>query len=95
VVSDRLRAYVEREFSDADAAAVLGRLSNLALANAEKQDLERVQAAVVLLTKGDPERLDESARIAERDWRDALVWSGLGHGDWEQRLNDEFGESGV
>jgi quercetin dioxygenase-like cupin family protein len=95
VVSDRLRAYVEREFSDADAAALLGRLSNLTLAGAEKQSLERIQAAVVLLTRGDIERLEESARIAERDWRDALVWSGLGQGDWPGRLDIELGKEGA
>lgn len=53
-------------------------------------------AAVVLLTKGKIERLEDSARIAERDWRDALVWSGLGHADWPERLDGEpgIGEEG-
>jgi hypothetical protein len=95
VVPDRLRTYVEREFPEPDAAAVLERLSNLTLPLAEKQSLERIQAAVVLLAKGDPERLERSAALAEKDWRDVLVWSGLGQGDWEQRLDAELEESGA
>ena len=43
---------------------------------------ERVLAAVLVPTRGDTGRLEESIRIAERDWRDALVWAGLGQPDW-------------
>lgn len=96
MVSRRLQEYVRRKFTEEAAAAVLERLGTLDLANAEKQSLERIQAAVVLLTRGETKRLEESARIAERDWRDALVWSGLGQPDWPQRLAAELGaeESG-
>jgi hypothetical protein len=90
MVSQRLEDYVRREFRPADAGDVLARLDTLELANAEKQSLERIQAAVLLLTRGEIDRLEESVRIAERDWRDALVWSGLGHGDWPQQLESRF-----
>jgi hypothetical protein len=76
--SERLEAFVRREFPAEDAAAVIDRLDQLALSNAEKQSLERIQAAIVLLTKADFERFDENVRLAEKDWRDALVFSGLG-----------------
>jgi len=54
---------------------------------------ERVIAAVLVLTRGDPARLAESIRIAERDWRDALVWGGLGNPDWPVRLDELLGPS--
>jgi hypothetical protein len=38
-----------------------------------------------------PTKLDYNARLAEADWRDVLVFSGLGDDDWPARLDDEFG----
>ena len=52
---------------------------------------ERVLAAVLVLIRGDPGRLETSIRIAERDWRDALVWGGLGDPDWPERLDEMLG----
>jgi hypothetical protein len=52
---------------------------------------ERVQAAILVLTRTDPDRLAESIRIAERDWRDALVWAGLAQPDWPERLDELLG----
>ena len=52
---------------------------------------ERVLAAVLVLTRGDPARLAESIRIAERDWRDALVWAEPGQPDWSKRLDELLG----
>lgn len=63
---------------------MLGRLEAL---SAAKQSPERLQAAVVLLARGDPARVEWAATI---DWRDAFVWSGLGS-NWEQRVDEEFG----
>jgi hypothetical protein len=55
---------------------------------------ERVLAAILVLTRGDSDRLEESIRIAERDWRDALVWAGLGQPDWPERLEEILGPAG-
>ena len=90
-MSDRLQAFVRREFTDAHADMVVRRSNSLTLANAEKQSLERIQAAVVLLTRGDVDAFEYNARLAEKDWRDVLVFSGLGQGDWERRLDAELG----
>ena len=75
---------MRREFAPADASVVLSRLGGL---HAEKQSPERLQAAVVLLARGDPARVEWAAGI---DWRDAFVWSGLGS-NWEARVTEEFG----
>jgi hypothetical protein len=83
-VSKRVEARVRRDFGPVDAERVLRRLEGL---HAEKQAPERYHAAVVLLARGDPARVEWAAGI---DWRDAFVWSGLGS-NWEVRVDTEFG----
>ena len=90
-LSSRLEARVRRDFRSGEAELVRARLVTLQLALAEKQSLERIQAAVVLLADGDLDKLRAAAERAERDWRDVLVWSGLGNGDWPARLEQELG----
>ena len=87
MVSERLQRKIARDFGDDSVDAVVARLEVLNLANADLQDPERIQAAVVLLAKGDMSKLDSSARMAEVDWRDVLVFSGLGNLDWPTRLD--------
>ena len=53
---------------------------------------ERLQAAIVLYANGDDDRLRHILRSTTRDWRDTLVWAGLGRDDWPNRLNSELGE---
>ncbi len=82
---------MRNDFSAAAAEDALRRLGALNLAMAEEQSRERIQAAVVLLAAGDPDKLDYNARLAEADWRDVLVFSGLGDDDWPARLESELG----
>jgi hypothetical protein len=91
IVSRRLEAKVRKDFSAAAAGDALRRLDALNLAMAENQSLERIQAAIVLLAGGNPYKFDYNARLAEADWRDVLVFSGLGDEDWPGRLDDELG----
>jgi hypothetical protein len=56
-----------------------------------RQDTERVQTALVLLLRGDRSRLDLVLDHYHRDWRDVLVWSGLGQPDWPAVLDRELG----
>jgi hypothetical protein len=91
VVSDRLAAKVRGDFPTAAAEDVLRRLDALHLVTAEKQSRERIQAAIVLLAAGDPEKFEHYASVAEVDWRDVLFWSSLGHNDWASRLDEELG----
>ena len=58
----------------------------------DKQDRERLLAAVVLLARGDRDAFDEAVALSSRDWRDALVASGLANGDWPDRLREELGD---
>jgi hypothetical protein len=93
VVSRRLEAKVRHDFSTGGAEDALRRLRALNLALAEKQSSERIQAAIVLLAAGDPDEFDYYAKLAETDWRDVLVFSGLGNADWSARLDNELGPS--
>jgi len=91
----RLVARIEADFPPPDRARVIHALERVNLGSwrsTEPPDgRERVLAAVLVLTSGDPDRLAESIRIAERDWRDALVWGGLGQPDWPERLDELLG----
>ena len=85
-VSRRLEARVRRDSAD----DVLARLAGLRLVQAEKQSTERILAAVVFLAAGDLDKLAYAVWVAETDWRDVLVASGLGS-SWVARLDEEFG----
>jgi hypothetical protein len=91
VVSRRLEARVRSDFSAAEADDALRRLAALNLAGAEEQSRERIQAAIVLLAKGKSYLFDYNVKLAETDWRDVLVFSGLADQDWPARLDDELG----
>jgi XTP/dITP diphosphohydrolase len=90
-VSQRLQAKVREEFAAATAEQVLQRLAALDPPNAEKQSRERIQAATVLLAAGDRDKFEYYVRIANIDWRDVLVYSGLGTEDWPNRLDVALG----
>ncbi len=57
-------------------------------------DSERVHAAVVLWGRGDLVRLRDARDLAEQDWRDVLMRSGLADEDWPSRLEAELGAVG-
>ena len=40
--------------------------------------LDRIRYAVLKLSGGDLDELRKAIRIAQQDWRDALVWAGFG-----------------
>jgi hypothetical protein len=55
------------------------------------EGLERVQFAVLKLSRGDDDKLLETILLAKRDWRDVLVWAGFGndldaHNQWAKDL---------
>jgi hypothetical protein len=56
-------------------------LASLDLRLAEKQSLDRIQAAIVVLASADLPRFQRATKLAERDWRDVLVAAGLADGD--------------
>ena len=94
MVTARVAARVRRDFGPA-ADEILRRLESLELPLIESQGpagVERVQAAIVVLARGDAERFERDAKFAERDWRDVLVAAGLANFDWPGKLDDELGK---
>ena len=94
-LTPRLARKVESDFAGVDRPAVIHALARVNLGSWRSTEppvgRERVLAAILVLTRGDPVRLADSIRIAERDWRDALVWAELGQPDWPERLDDLLG----
>jgi hypothetical protein len=90
-VTPRLQARIRSDFDAGTTVLVVERLDRLVLPLAEKQSLERIQAAIVLVGAGDLERLEGAARLAETDWRDVLVAARLADGDWPRRLDELLG----
>ena len=92
-LTPRLVRLLKRDFPPADQAAAIVALERVDLGNWRSTQpslgRERVLAAVLAIARGDPARLPMAIEIAERDWRDALVWGGFGQPDWPERL-DEF-----
>lgn len=90
-VSDRIAARVRRDFHP---PLVKQALQELTTTETGDQDVERVQAAVVLTANGDLRRLKGLVRLSHADWRDVLMGSGLEHGDWREVLERELGPVG-
>lgn len=93
-VSKRLEAKVRADFDSGSVEPVLSRLAGLQLAGIDTDaGRERVQAAIVLLANGRWSAFQHQATLAETDWRDVLVPSGLGDEDWRERLSERLGAS--
>jgi hypothetical protein len=94
-LTPRLRAAVERAFSEPDRPGAIDALERVDLGDwlstKPPHGRERVLAAVLELARGDELRLAAAIRDAERDWRDVLVWGGLANGDWHARLDELLG----
>lgn len=89
IVSDLVRSEVEVRFP-ADAATVIAQLAATPLlfldAANRTRERDRVHLAIIKLSGGDTTRLPHILYRASRDWRDVLVWSGLGNPDWPDVL---------
>ena len=91
----RLAARIVADHAEPDRAMIIAALERVDLgdwlATHPPDGRERVLAAILVLIRGDPGRLARSIGIAERDWRNALVWAELGQPDWPARLDEMLG----
>jgi hypothetical protein len=91
-ITTRLEARVRRDFSPHSAEKVIAFLQAVPDVHvASRQDPERLQTGAFILLEGDPRRIPQVQEILARDWRDILVWAGLGHSNWPDRLNEMLG----
>jgi hypothetical protein len=92
-ISPRLEARVRRDYPPQDTEEVIVFLRTVLDDHAtSRQDPERLQAAAFILLEGDVSRIPRVKAILGRDWRDCLVWAGLGQPDWPDRLNEMLGK---
>jgi hypothetical protein len=90
-ISQRLEARVRHDYPSPAAEEVVAFLLTVSEDHAaSRQDAERLQAAAFILLEGDAGRIPYVKNLMW-DWRDGLVWSGLGHADWPDRLNKMLG----
>ncbi|MGV9346342.1 hypothetical protein ACWDSD_16240 [Streptomyces spiralis] len=89
-VSARVAERVRRDFPDPDVAAVVIELLE-EWGNSSGWDVDRVQSAIVLKARGDVDEVLALLEVAYADYRDALMETGFGHEDWEQRMEEAFG----
>jgi hypothetical protein len=88
----RLAAKIATDFGSHE-SDVIGWLSGLAPEAYGGQDVERVQAAMVLAAAGDTRRFTAMVRLLRVDWRDVLVAGGLADADWPERLDQHLAVS--
>lgn len=84
-VSRRLAGRIEQDFS-ADSAAVISMLHDVEGESFAGDAGERVLAAVILISRGDTDRLVMALELMREDWRDLLMDAGLGSEDWASKL---------
>jgi hypothetical protein len=90
-ISLRLEARVRRDYPPQTTEEVIAFLRTVSDDHAaSRQDPERLQAAAFILLEGDVSRIPR-VKMLVRDWRDSLVWAGLGQPDWPDRLNEMLG----
>ena len=92
-LTQRLSDRIGRDFPPDTAERVCGYLKGLTADACGGQDLERIQAAVVLASDGQWERFLAVFKLLAVDWRDVLMAGGLGNEDWPQVLNRELGSN--
>lgn len=75
--AERLRALFGRDREEAARLLEVDCAENLPWTDASPGGLERVRFAVIKLSRGELERLQEAIELAKTDWRDALVAAGF------------------
>lgn len=93
MVSDRLQAFIRQSFLPDEVETILSLLADAVPREPGDtvEGIERVQAAVILLSAGNSRRFLEALTMAQQDWRDVLVTAQLAHHDWPDRLNATLG----
>lgn len=88
--SERLISRIRRDFTAGTAAEVVRCLTMLETDAYGGQDVERVQAALVVAAAGSWKRFTRQLALLAADWRDVLLSGGLENADWPRRLTAEL-----
>lgn len=89
----RLLKRIREEFAPGTAEEVIRRLHALPEEQYGGQGAERIQAALVFVSRGAWSRFVAGLSLLEQDWRDVLVRAGLADDDWPAVLAGELDAS--
>jgi hypothetical protein len=92
-LTPRLRKRIEHDFLPGPAKYVLSYLEGLSDSEYGGQGRERIQAALVLASRGRRDRFESMVQLLRMDWRDVLMAGGVGDDDWRAVLDRELGVS--
>jgi hypothetical protein len=88
VVSKAVRREVEARFKRRDAADVMRLLESVVLPGSEDgMDRDRIQFAILIVSRGDLADFARALALSVTDWRDLLVSAGLEHENWPEVLH--------
>jgi hypothetical protein len=87
----RLLRRIKLEFPEPWSSDVSQLLSTLENGSEGALGIERLQAAVLLIARGDYRRFRHALGLAQHDWRRALELAGLQDDDWMAKLDEQFG----
>lgn len=89
-VTQRIAVRIAEQYG-AEAETVIWLLKEAEKEKFRRVGAERVTAAMVILAKGDVDRVFRAIEEMQIDWRDLFMSAGLGHADWRADLDDAFG----
>lgn len=85
-LTPRILARLELDFAVSKRDQAVYVIESVDIGDAENDGSERIQAAMLMVAGGNPDRLLEAATLAETDWRDLLMSADLGTEDWPARV---------
>ncbi|MFI0404816.1 hypothetical protein [Actinomadura sp. 3N508] len=92
-VSERVRRRARNDFPQ-QADQVIESLGELTTSlfprDAPGNGHERIHVAALILAQGDVGKFERALALARSDWRDLLVFAGLGNEDWEALVDSEL-----
>ncbi len=86
----RLRRRIERDFPEHGRSAEVVRLLGQWSPDGWNVDVERVQAAILILAGGRINGVLDAIEDARADWRDVLIAADLARDDWPDRIAEQF-----
>ncbi|MCF2533915.1 hypothetical protein [Yinghuangia soli] len=89
ILSSRITGILAREVPEPQRTELAQALSSLYGPTHSDAGSDRIAAAVIILVL-DEMPIEEAAERAVGDWRDLLMWSGLGDSDWDSALTTRF-----
>jgi hypothetical protein len=92
-LTPRLRKRIEHDFLPGSAKYLLSYLEGLSDGECGGKGRERIQAALVLASRGRRDRFESMVQLLRMDWRDVLMPGGVGHDDWRAVPDRELGVS--